>query len=522
MHLNYSEIPGWPPLAWLARCPVGGGVVEVLHGAGVETRDAWFSEAVWDGDFDAGDFDLTDVVFGSGARLRDGELVFVSSASTLDRLQYLSGPDHVLVSNSLPCLLAMGRVRLDPYYRGYYRDLGSAVRGLRHYERTLETLDGPVGLAYYHNLVWDGRRLREVDKALRKRDLSSYAAYRAFLDEALSAVAANMRDLGRRWGFEMLGTVSSGYDSPAIAAVARAHGLRQVITFERSRSGHADSGREIGELLGLEVIAVDRDAWRSVPWAEIPFIAGDAEGEEAHFRGAEDLLRGRVLLTGFHGDAMWSKRSRRTPINTDIIRTYRSGLSLTEYRLWAGFIHFPVSFLGVRQMPELKAISRSREMAPWDLTEAWYNRPIPRRILEEAGVPRGLFGQEKKASCVTYQNSRFFWTAPFAADYVGWLKGRETSWFWRRRLPPTVERAFLAPFKKLAFVATRGLRSRLGKDAVKQHEWLRAIRRFGDREHLFMFIFPWVTDRAKQRYALAADHDAGGEPALAMMKAERS
>ena len=41
-------------------------------------------------------------------------------------------------------------------------------------------------------------------------------------------------------------------------------------------------------------------------------------------------------------------------------------------------------------------MAASPEMAPWRLGNG-YDRPIPRRILESAGVPRALFGARKKA-----------------------------------------------------------------------------------------------------------------------------
>src|SRR2546428_5128411 len=82
---------------------------------------------------------------------------------------------------------------------------------------------------------------------------------------------------------------------------------------------------------------------------------------------------------------MWSKRPRTT--SADIVRGDQSGLSLSEYRLWAGFIHLPVPFLGVRQIGDVSALSRSSAMAPWDVPGA-YSRPICRRIVETAGGPR--------------------------------------------------------------------------------------------------------------------------------------
>ncbi len=82
MRFNFSKKDLWPPLAWLARFSKGNETIEVSHGARVECDPDWFCEAVWDGDYEKGDFDATDVVFGSGARIRGSQLTFVTSAAT--------------------------------------------------------------------------------------------------------------------------------------------------------------------------------------------------------------------------------------------------------------------------------------------------------------------------------------------------------------------------------------------------------------------------------------------------------
>ena len=69
-----STVESWPRLAWLARAGVDREVIEVQMGAGVEATDDFFCEAVWVGEFDHGDFDQTELVFGSGGRRRtDGD-----------------------------------------------------------------------------------------------------------------------------------------------------------------------------------------------------------------------------------------------------------------------------------------------------------------------------------------------------------------------------------------------------------------------------------------------------------------
>ena len=135
MKLQYVPMAHWPPLAWLARCPRSAGPVAVFHGPGVETTDDWFCEAVWDEAFADGDFDRTDLVFGSGARLRDGVVTFVSAASTVDRLQSLAAGDWLWVSNSLPCLLAAVDGAVDPAYPRYFADFASIRLGLGRYRQ---------------------------------------------------------------------------------------------------------------------------------------------------------------------------------------------------------------------------------------------------------------------------------------------------------------------------------------------------------------------------------------------------
>ena len=74
---------------------------------------------------------------------------------------------------------------------------------------------------------------------------------------------------------------------------------------------------------------------------------------------------------------------------------------MAEWRLVVGLIHLPLPYIGARRKPDIVEITESSEMDPWRLgTE--YDRPIPRRIAEEAGVPRQLFGQSKMGSVVLF------------------------------------------------------------------------------------------------------------------------
>ena len=195
--LSPIEEKEWPPLGWIAELIDGDSIVRVRHGSEVEVQACWMCEAIWAGDFNTGDFDRTDLVFGSGIRVRDGEVIFVSSAATIDRLQFLRLPDRTLVSNSLACLLAVGEVAVDPELTEYRELFKSIVSGVDNYTRQLPTVSGHAELVYFRNLSWDGAHLAQRAKPSLVRDFGSFGKYYEFLAESLAAIAENMRSPAR-------------------------------------------------------------------------------------------------------------------------------------------------------------------------------------------------------------------------------------------------------------------------------------------------------------------------------------
>ena len=154
----------WPSLAWLARCEAGSRSIRALHGPGVECRSGWFCEAVWDEPFAKGDFDRTDLIFGSGGRSRDGTVTLVSAGSTVDRLQFAVHGNATFVSNSLACLLEGIDARLDPAFRGYDELFEQIIVGIDQPFPDLPIAEGRIGFTYFHNLLWDGTQLRQAPK----------------------------------------------------------------------------------------------------------------------------------------------------------------------------------------------------------------------------------------------------------------------------------------------------------------------------------------------------------------------
>lgn len=518
LRLLCRDVSGWPPLAWLARCTAGQDTVAIYHGSRVEVGSEWFAEAVWADAYAEAGFDRTDLVFGSGGRLRndrgDWTLTFVSPGTTVDRLQYLRDAEGVWVSNSLPCLLAVAAAEPDPTYDDYFHFFESIIRGIRRYERDLPTSAGPVRLVYFDNLGWDGRELREMEKPFPKRDFTTFEKYRGFLDRSVRLLTDNLSAPARRFPYRWLGTMSSGYDSLTTAVLAKPAGLDEAVSFTEARGGGADSGQAAAAVLGVPLTLVPRDAWRRVSLPEVPFIAADAKGEDVFMRGAEAKLEGRALLTGHFGGRAWDKNAKG--LSGEITRGDQSGMALLEYRLWAAFQHCPLAFLAVRQIPDLAALNHSPEMRPWDVGGR-YNRPLARRIIETAGIPRGSFAAHKRAGSVLFFQRDSFLTPGSLEDFTGWLRERAGEWRARGLVPPSPEPGRRTLRQVAAAAAARLMR---GLSWVTGHR-IRIVEAVGRRlanisarEPLFRYLFPWAIARAKERYSpgLAAVR-AGTPPA---------
>ena len=138
----------------------------------------------------------------------------------------------------------------------------------------------------------------------------------------------------------------------------------------------------------------------------------------------EPVLRGSVLVSGFFGAVWWMHRPQSRP---GLFRTDQSGSSLGEWRMRVGFIDVPLPCFGGEHYRDLVRISRAPEMRPWVLGRG-YDKPIPRRILEEAGVSRGTFGEVKRASLTRIRSGRF--------ESWSWLPTRG-----RARCAPAADRA---------------------------------------------------------------------------------
>ena len=521
-HFIFTSIADWPPLAWIARCDARTGEVAVLHGPRVETAEDWFCEAAWDGDYERGDFDATDIVAGSGGRRRDDAVTFVASGATVDRLHsFDAGNRIVCVSNSLPCLLASIGGEIDPTYKRYGPFFHSVVRGIDRYERWLRTSVGPVQLTYFDNLRWSDGVLTRVPKPCGARGFTDFASYHGFLERSMASITNNARSSKRAHPFRPLSTLSSGYDSTTVTVLARQAGLQDVISFSRGYAAPSlgkptvlDSGAHVAQILGLTCHV--SEAREQGALEEALFFAGDASAADVHYLGAARHLSGRLLFTGYQGDMVWGKTPRA--LSETIVRASPSGVSLSEFRLWAGFLHCPVPFWGIREIARIHAITNAAEMQPWDV-EGPYSRPICRRIAEEAGLPRGTFATGKRASAAFPLWRRSFLGAAASEDYLGWLRAQRLRWLRSGRVPPPtslrLDRGAMSAARLLEKATERvawSVATRSGWSALPHYPVVKGLRTLTHPEYasapwvpsLRRYVFAWALTHAIKRYAPVA------------------
>ncbi|HEU4453407.1 MAG TPA: hypothetical protein VFR81_10115 [Longimicrobium sp.] len=386
--------------------------MRVQHGDSVEARPGFVVEGVWDAAFEEGGFHASPHFFGSGLRVEGEALWMVPSRALVDRLVYCEEGDALLASNSLALLLGCTGARLAPRH-DYRRQSFTILRGIDHYDPSFPVTHPRITelRQRFHHPLAATRAALEQRPGPAARPFASFADYHDAVEGTLTRIRENAASPARHAPLRAFSTISAGYDSGAVTALVR-DGIEGAFTSRRSnstirpwmsRKAAIDDGTPIARRLGVETLYLDRHPDR-VTEDELFFLAPTAAEPELVFHSmARHIEQGgaAVVFTGFHGDKVWDVDTSGAYLSDQVRRGDVSGLNLSEIRLKAGFVNVAVPFLFARQVQEIVAVSRSDEMLPWRLHNG-YDRPIPRRILEESGVPRHLFGQRKKAVVQTY------------------------------------------------------------------------------------------------------------------------
>lgn len=397
--LSVEVDPSLAKLAWFARVSTSNHV-QALVGEWVELGASYFYEGCWNGDPLVPTFWDSYSFMGSGAFVGDEEVVFATPCHTTEPLYSLRIGEEYSVSNSIPLLLEQSGCTLDTNYLEYESDILSISDGIRSYIRTIpinrDRQVSAVNIHYYCNIhVSVGRDIEVISKP-ECSGFDDFTAYRSFLTRELEGIGANALDPRRKHSYPPIVFCSTGYDSSVCAVLGKQIGCDEAVVFESKKGQRKDSGKDIVQALGYGTIhEKDEKDYLNIPSASnyIPmFVASGELGTSVFFAAAHCELTGKMHLSGVHGDKIWDRWGKEN--NPNIIRSAYPDTAKKEYRLAVGYLTVLPAFLAISRHHDLHRISNSAEMRTWQLDNS-YDRPIPRRIVEDAGVNRQLFGQHK-------------------------------------------------------------------------------------------------------------------------------
>lgn len=383
-----------PLLSWCLRIDRNNPVIHCIHGAWVETGENFFVEGGWAEDFAAGNLAESLSLMGSGAVLHSGSIVLCTPCHVIECIYSAKQAESIVFSNSLAFLLSAVGWQLDPHYLGYESDILSIARGIREYKRFIPTQCGEkIQLHYYCNITVDEQLNVSCRDKLEQPEFKNFDEYYKYLVDTTTAIKINLTDTRRKKQFSPIVFCSSGYDSAACAVIGRQIGCDEAVVYESRKGIRSDSGKQIVEALGYTVIHEKHELdYLAYDVAE-DFVSSGELGTAIFYGSSQAELTGKYLLSGDHGDCVW--KITDAPRSSDFVRQ-GTGLStaMKEFRLRVGFIKVAIPFFGASQEAAIDNISNSQEMEPWRMHND-YDKPIPRRIIETAGIARGQFAVRK-------------------------------------------------------------------------------------------------------------------------------
>jgi hypothetical protein len=425
MKLDIAHDARLPPLAWLLCHERGDDRARVLAGASVRVA----GDAFWEGvnpcfqrpeQTPQHHFPLC-----TGCVARSGEIVAFTPGHIFDRLFLIRRDGRLFLSNALPFALRAAGAQLNP------RDLLLHWRfGVIQAHRQSAPLERGI-VEFFHNtniVVGQGHQVRCEPKP-PSPDFNSFADYRAAMEAYLREISDALQDENSSARYEPVSTISSGYDSTAAAVLAQSIGAKRTLTISDSRYGEADddSGAAIAERLGMSVSTRMRDDYRQSGFEAERLFYTCGIPEDIIFYSFREELRGTLLFTGHKGDTMWDRNGH--PVGSWSLDP--GGATMQCFRLRTDFVHFPPAFFGWARHKKVIAISQSEEMKPWAMGNS-YDRPIPRRIIEEAGVPRDWFGMQKRAVSAMYGLDKRHYVGAgelgITEEFAQLLRGHRQQW----------------------------------------------------------------------------------------------
>ena len=108
--------------------------------------------------------------------------------------------------------------------------------------------------------MYDGNCLKEVAKPDTAPSFKTYDDYYKFLIKSANCLQKNFNDPSRHHRILPLASISSGYDSPAAAIIAKHAGCNEAVTIRKANSilRKSDSGFQIAKFLNMKCKIYER------------------------------------------------------------------------------------------------------------------------------------------------------------------------------------------------------------------------------------------------------------------------
>lgn len=408
--VNFTLNCNIPKLAWCLKIAKSG--ININYGSDVVYHSKGIVEGVWDGDFNNFDYLKAEHVFGSGLTIENQKLIITPPSHMYECIFLIKNKvtNDVIVSNSLAYCLSFYKNEIkndDGIFEDIRKNNDQQTKlGVLGFEPLIyEHESFNLFALYYHNFCISPAGVKLVSR-LHERNYANFESYKNFLEDTLSSLIDNGESQNRVKQLKAFSTLSKGYDSPAVTCLLKDIADFDCATINVEVNGLNDSGLEIAEALEINCISCEHpvgsniqnlgDIEYSADLAELSkdFFATQGLGDNSVFLAFDSYLDDKLLFTGSLGDSIWG--SKTAPLSGIPSKTLY-GKSMTEYRLRKGFVQIPVPAIGAVFPVSIYRLNFLSDMKPYSI-KGNYNRPIARRIVESAGVPRGMFAMEKNAT----------------------------------------------------------------------------------------------------------------------------
>lgn len=255
-----------------------------------------------------------------------------------------------------------------------------------------------IKVIYYANIEVDNNGKYIIKNKEIVVPFKNFKDYYQKLLQSMIKLKVNASDKNRKKQYGVVSTISRGYDAPCCAVIAKKMGATTACTFSAKGKHKEDCGNNIARKLGYtNIIVRDCDLYKNNEnLLEAEVVCTGELGSEISMASFYDVFKENVVLTGERGDSIWDRNA--VNVNDEFSFDSRdASLGSSERRLWVDYISCPLPLFSATAWPSIKEISSSDEMKKWTLYNG-YDRPIPRRIVEEAGILRDEFGMKKQGA----------------------------------------------------------------------------------------------------------------------------